>query len=50
MLVLVVLSLLLKNWAIDPAIKFLILAPLGVIASILLGYIVVKIPGVNQVV
>ena len=48
--VLIVLSLLLKDWAIDPAIKFLIVAPLGVIASFLLGYVVVKIPGVNQVV
>ena len=48
--VLVVLSLLLRDWAVDPAIKFLIAAPLGVIASFLLGYVVVKIPGVNQVV
>ena len=49
-LVLVVLSLLLKDWAIDPAVKFLVVAPLGVIASFLLGYVVVKIPGINQVV
>jgi surface polysaccharide O-acyltransferase-like enzyme len=48
--VLVVLSLLLKDWAIDPAVKFLIVAPLGVITSFLLGYLVVKIPRVNQVV
>ena len=48
--VLVVLSLLLRDWAVDPAVKFLIVAPLGVIASFLLGDLVVKIPGVNQVV
>ena len=49
-LVLVVVSLLLKDWAIDPAVKFLVVAPLGVLASFLLGYVVVKIPGINQVV
>lgn len=49
-LVLVMLSLLLRDWAIDPAVKFLIVAPLGVIFSFLLGFVVVKIPGVNQVV
>ena len=49
-LVLVVVSLLLKDWAIDPAVKFLVVAPLGVLTSFLLGYVVVKIPGINQVV
>ncbi|SEI41360.1 Acyltransferase family protein [Dyadobacter koreensis] len=49
-LVLVALSLLLKDWAVDPSIKFLIVAPLGVTASFLLGFAVVKIPGVNQLV
>ena len=48
--VLVVLSLLLKDWAVDPVVKLSLVAPLGVIASFLLGFVVVKIPGVNQVV
>ena len=49
-IVLVALSLLLKDWAVDPAIKFLLVAPLGVIASFLIGHLLVKIPGINQVV
>jgi hypothetical protein len=49
-LVLVVLSLLIRGWEIDPAIKFLIVAPLGVITSFILGHLAVKIPGVNKIV
>jgi hypothetical protein len=48
--ILIVLSLLLKDWGVDPAVKFLIVAPLGVIVSFFLGYLVVKIPGINQIV
>jgi len=48
--VLVVLLLLLKDGAVDPAIKFLIVAPLGVIASFLPSYVALKIQGVNQAV
>ncbi|TDE15241.1 acyltransferase family protein [Dyadobacter psychrotolerans] len=49
-LVLVVLSVLFESLAVDPAVKFLIVAPLGVILTFLLGNVVVKIPGVNKVV
>jgi len=46
----VVLLLLLKDGSVDPAIKFLIVAPLGVIASFLPSYVALKIQGVNQAV
>ncbi|MCE6991197.1 acyltransferase [Dyadobacter sp. CY323] len=48
--VLVALSLLLRSWTVDPAIKLLIVAPLGVAFSFLLGNLVLKIPGVSKVV
>lgn len=48
-LVLMSLSLIAKSWPIDPALKFLIVGPVGVALSFLLGYIVVRIPGVNKV-
>jgi hypothetical protein len=47
---LVVFSLLLADWNVDAALKFLIVAPLGVISAILLGKILVKIPGVNKII
>ncbi|MCF2501843.1 acyltransferase [Dyadobacter sp. CY107] len=49
-LVLIVLSLLLRTWAVDPSVKLLLVAPFGIVFSFLLGHIVVKIPGVNQVI
>ncbi|MCF2491038.1 acyltransferase [Dyadobacter sp. CY347] len=49
-LVLISLSLLLRNWPVDPAIKLLLVTPLGVVLSFLLGHIVVQIPGVNKVI
>ncbi|MCE7063170.1 acyltransferase [Dyadobacter sp. CY343] len=48
--VLVVFSLALKSWTVDPAIKLLIVAPLAVVFTFLLGHLVLKIPGVNKVV
>jgi hypothetical protein len=48
--VLVVLSLLFKDWSADPAVKLLIVAPLGVVFSFLMGHLVIKIPGVNRVI
>lgn len=48
-LVLISLSLIAKSWTIDPALKFLIVGPVGVTLSFLSGYIVVRIPGVNKV-
>ncbi|MCE7072268.1 acyltransferase [Dyadobacter sp. CY327] len=48
--VLISISLLLRSWGVDPAFKLLIVTPLGIVLSFLLGYIVVKIPGVNKVI
>jgi hypothetical protein len=48
--VLVSLSLLLKNWSVDPSVKVLIVTPLGILFSFVLGFLVVKIPGVNKVI
>jgi len=49
-LVLISLSLIAKSWTIDPAFKFIVVGPAAVIFSFLLGYVVVKIPGVNKVI
>jgi surface polysaccharide O-acyltransferase-like enzyme len=49
-LILIGLSVALHNWAVEPALKFLMVAPLAVIGSFLLGLLVVRVPGVNRVV
>jgi hypothetical protein len=49
-LVLIALSVGLHNWVIEPALKLLIVAPLAVIFSFLLGMIIVRIPGVNKII
>ncbi|MDW9379089.1 acyltransferase [Chryseobacterium sp. JV558] len=49
-LVIVVLSLSIKNWSVDPAVKFLILAPTAVVASFLLASIILMIPGIKRVI
>jgi surface polysaccharide O-acyltransferase-like enzyme len=49
-LILIGLSVALRSWAIEPALKFLVVAPLAVVGSFLLGLLVVRIPGVNRVV
>jgi surface polysaccharide O-acyltransferase-like enzyme len=49
-LILIGLSVALHSWAIEPALKLLVVAPLAVIGSFLLGLLVVRIPGVNRVV
>lgn len=49
-LVLVSLSMLLKPWPADPALKCLVVAPMGVVLSYVLGSIVVKVPVVKRVV
>jgi len=48
-LVLVALSMLLRAWTVDPGLKALVVAPLGVGLSFLLGLALVRIPGVNRV-
>ncbi len=49
-LVLIVLSLSVKNWDVDPAVKFLVVAPLGVICSFLLASVITLIPGVRKII
>ena len=49
-LVLIGLSVLAHAWAIEPGIKFLIIGPLAVLVSFLLGLILVRIPGVNKII
>ncbi|RYU90723.1 acyltransferase [Mucilaginibacter terrigena] len=49
-LVVIGLSVGLRNWAVDPALKLLVVAPLAVVISFLLGLLIVRIPGVNKVV
>jgi surface polysaccharide O-acyltransferase-like enzyme len=49
-LILIALSVALHAWAIEPALKLLVVAPLAVTCSFLLGLLLVKIPGVNKVV
>jgi surface polysaccharide O-acyltransferase-like enzyme len=47
---LIVFAVLLASWQVDPALKLLVVAPLGVISALLLGKILVKIPGVNKII
>jgi surface polysaccharide O-acyltransferase-like enzyme len=49
-LVLIVIELLFRDWAIDPAWKFLIVAPLGVVGSFLLASVIINIPGVKRII
>jgi len=49
-LVLISLSLSVRNWAVDPAIKLLVVAPLAVICSFLLAAAIKTIPGVKKVI
>jgi len=49
-LVVISLSVAVRTWAIDPALKLLVIAPLAVIISFLLGMVLVKIPGVNKII
>jgi surface polysaccharide O-acyltransferase-like enzyme len=49
-LVLISLSVLLKSWGADPAVKLLVVAPSAVVGSFLLAWLLVKLPGINAVV
>lgn len=49
-LVLISLSLAVRNWAIEPALKLLIVGPLAVAGSFLLASVIVLIPGVKKVI
>ena len=48
--ILVSISLLFRNLTIDPAIKLLFVAPLAVILSFLTGAVLVRIPGVKNII
>jgi len=49
-LVLIALELSLRNWDVDPALKFLAVAPLGVAGSFLLASVITLIPGVRKII
>jgi fucose 4-O-acetylase-like acetyltransferase len=49
-LVLISLSMLFKVWSVDPAVKLLFVAPLAVTGSFLLAHLLLKIPGVKEVI
>jgi surface polysaccharide O-acyltransferase-like enzyme len=49
-LVLVVLALSLRNWDVDPALKFLVVAPVAIVGSFLLAAVITSIPGVRKIV
>jgi surface polysaccharide O-acyltransferase-like enzyme len=49
-LVVISLSVAVRNWTIDPALKLLVICPLAVVLSFLLGLVLVKIPGVNKII
>lgn len=44
------LSLAVQNWAVDPALKLLLVAPMAVVCSLLIGLLMVRIPGVKKIV
>ena len=49
-LVLISLSLSIRNWDVDPSLKLLLVAPLAVVFSFLLASIIVLIPGVKKII
>jgi surface polysaccharide O-acyltransferase-like enzyme len=49
-LVLVALSLSIRNWDVDPALKFLVVAPLAIVGSFLLASVITLIPGVRKII
>jgi Acyltransferase family len=49
-LVITGISLIFKYWLADPAIKFLVLAPVVVIGSFILGSIMLMIPGIKRII
>jgi Acyltransferase family len=49
-LILISLSVALRNWPVDPAVKLLVVAPLAVVGSFLLASLIVMIPGVKKII
>mgnify|MGYP001797145714 FL=1 len=42
-------ALILKTWQVDPALKFLVAAPIAVTISFLVAMLVIKLPGVKNI-
>lgn len=49
-LVIVVLTLSVRNWNVEPLVKLLVVTPLIVLSSFLLGFLVLFIPGVKKII
>lgn len=49
-LVIIIFTLAIRNWAIDPVIKLLVVAPLIVLGSFVLGSLILLIPGVKKII
>jgi len=49
-LVIVIFTLAVRNWAVEPAIKLLVVAPLIVLGSFVLGALIILIPGVKKII
>lgn len=49
-LIIVSLTLAVRNWAVDPAIKLLLVAPLAVLGSFILGTLILLLPGVKRII
>ena len=49
-LVLIAFALSFRNWDVDPALKFLVVAPLAVAGSFLLASVITLIPGVRRII
>ncbi|WCT13100.1 acyltransferase family protein [Mucilaginibacter jinjuensis] len=49
-LAIISLSLIVRSWAVDPAVKLLVVTPLAVLCSFLIGRLIVLIPGVKKII
>ena len=49
-LILISISLAVRNWEVDPSIKLLVVAPLAVAGSFLLAAVITRIPGVKRII
>jgi surface polysaccharide O-acyltransferase-like enzyme len=49
-LVLIALALSFRDWDVDPALKFLVVAPLAIVGSFLLTWVITWIPGVRRII
>jgi surface polysaccharide O-acyltransferase-like enzyme len=49
-LILISLTLAVRNWGIDPAVKLLIIGPLAVVGSFIFSAVITSIPGVKKII